>query len=97
MQIDLGSKVKDRITGLEGIVIGRTEWLYKCVRLVVQPQVIHEGQPVEAVSFDEDQLEVLAPPTAHLLNAPENLEEEEMLAPTGGPRDMPQRRPDARR
>jgi hypothetical protein len=35
-KINLGAFVKDKITGFEGIVIGRTQWLYGCVRYTVQ-------------------------------------------------------------
>ena len=54
--IKLGKRVKDTITGFEGIVVGRTEWLYGCVRVSVQPQTLHEGKPVEYQIFDEPQL-----------------------------------------
>lgn len=53
--IELGSEVKDRITGLTGIVVGRTEWLNGCKRITVQPQEIKDGKPVEAYTFDVEQ------------------------------------------
>jgi hypothetical protein len=85
-KIELGSSVKSRVMGLKGIVIARTEWLYHCVRYVVQPQELKDGRPVENCSFDEDELIVLAPPT------PEITGQEEIAAPnpkaiTGGDRD----------
>jgi hypothetical protein len=58
-KIELGSKVKDRISGFVGIVYARTEWMYGCRRYTVQPQELKDGRPVESVAFDEDQLEVL--------------------------------------
>ena len=33
----LGDKVKDTITGFTGVVTGRSEWLFGCVRCAVQP------------------------------------------------------------
>lgn len=33
----MGKLVRDKISGLEGIVVARTEWLYGCIRLNVQP------------------------------------------------------------
>jgi len=54
-----GDLVKDKITGFEGIVVARTEWLYQCVRISVQPQSLHDGKPIDCQTFDEEQLEVL--------------------------------------
>lgn len=57
--IELGDEVKERVTGLRGIVVGTTCWLNGCVRHVVQPAEIKDGKPVEATSFDEGDLEVV--------------------------------------
>lgn len=57
--IRLGQKVKDSITGLEGIVIARTEWLHGCVRITIQPQEVKDGKPVDSYNFDEPQAIVL--------------------------------------
>jgi hypothetical protein len=76
--LKLGDKVKDRITGFTGIVVARTDWLYGCVRFVVQPQTMHDGKPVEPLSFDEDSLE---------MQEPESLTDSAVKA-TGGDRDF---------
>lgn len=60
-KIELGTKVKDKITGLTGIVVCKAEWLYGCIRYVVQPQELKDGKPVDNCSFDEDQLKVIEP------------------------------------
>jgi hypothetical protein len=57
--IKLGQKCKDRISGLEGVSIGRCEYLYGCVQVLVKPQELHEGQPVKGHWIDEPQLEGL--------------------------------------
>jgi hypothetical protein len=57
--IGLGDKVRDKVTGLEGIVIARTEWMYGCVRLIVQPQKLHDGKPVDNYTIDEPQAELI--------------------------------------
>jgi hypothetical protein len=86
--ISLGDKVRDVVTGFEGIVIARTDWLNGCVRFVVQPDKIEKnGKQPEGVSIDEQQLEVLEAGKiklrAHL---------EERAAPkTGGPMPEPRR------
>ncbi len=54
--IQLGDKVKDRVTGMTGIVMARTDWLNGCVRMVVQPQELKDGKPVEPSSFDIEEL-----------------------------------------
>ncbi len=56
----LGTRVRDSITGLEGVAIARTEWLYGCVRIGVQPTELRDGKPAEQVWFDEAQLEPIA-------------------------------------
>lgn len=56
----LGDVVRDRITGLKGVAIARTEWIYGCTRYAVQPQELDDkGLPKEAQWLDEDQLEVM--------------------------------------
>lgn len=57
--IRLGAKVRDKVTGLTGIVVCRSEWLHGCVRIVVQPQELKDGKPVESSVFDEPSLEVI--------------------------------------
>lgn len=58
-KIQLGDRARDRITGLTGIVIGRTTWLRNCDRLTLQPEDLHDGRPVDVVSFDEPDLELI--------------------------------------
>ena len=48
-RIKLGQKVRDRFTGMEGVAVGRPEWLYGCVRVIVQPANLKDGVPVEEV------------------------------------------------
>jgi hypothetical protein len=56
--IQLGDRVKDKITGLGGIVIGVTDWLYGCRRITVQPEKAKHGKPAETFCVDEPQLVV---------------------------------------
>ena len=57
--IKLGSFVKDPITGLRGMAIARSEWLWGCTRIGVQPQELKDGRPVEETWFDEARLEIV--------------------------------------
>lgn len=59
MAIKLGSKVRDTISGYEGIATARTEYLYGCVRITIESQTLKDGKPVEAAWFDEQRVEVL--------------------------------------
>jgi hypothetical protein len=57
--VQLGDKVKDKISGFTGIAVARTDWLYGCIRITIQPEVSKEGKYVENQTFDEPQLVVL--------------------------------------
>lgn len=57
--IELGSRVRDLITGFEGAVIGRTEWLYGCARIVVEGLELKDGKPHDPQWFDEQRVEEL--------------------------------------
>jgi hypothetical protein len=57
--VKLGDKVKDRVTGLTGIVIARTDWLNGCIRMTVQPQELKDGKPVDSSCFDIEELVLL--------------------------------------
>lgn len=58
--IKLGSKVRDHITGFEGIAVARTTWLYGCNRIVIEPTSLDkDGSPVKPESFDEQRIELL--------------------------------------
>jgi len=59
VEIKLGSKVKDKITGLVGIAMARTTWLHGCVRISIQPQELKDGKPIELYTIDEPQCEVI--------------------------------------
>lgn len=81
-RIELGTKVTDKITGYTGQVIGRTEWLYACRRYTIQARELKDGKPVDAISCDEDQLDIVEEPA-----------ELHVMKSTGGPtREAPRPR-----
>ncbi len=56
--IELGAKVTDSMTGFEGVVIARVEYLNGCVSLEVQPESLgKEGSPLKPEWFDEQRLD----------------------------------------
>lgn len=57
--VKLGSKVKDSITKFTGIATGRSEWLYGCTRIYIEPAEMREGKPIEGQWFDEQRIEVI--------------------------------------
>ena len=60
--IPMGSKVKDRITGVKGIVTARTEFITGCIRYNVEQPVNKDGTVPEILSFDEERLDIVEPP-----------------------------------
>lgn len=83
-RIVLGMKVRDKITGVEGIAVARTEWLNGCDRICIQPEGIKDGKPHEISTFDEATCEIVG--KKHPFQKP---------APvfTGGPQNDPKPRP----
>jgi hypothetical protein len=84
--VSLGDKVKDRISGFEGIATCRSEYMFGCVRVGVSPRGTHEGKPVESQWFDEDQLDVIE---VSAIQRPASVDERR-----GGPMSAPPRRAD---
>ena len=58
-RIELGDRVKDRISGLKGIVTGVTYFLYGCTRMTLQPEEAKDGKPADGFWVDEPQLELV--------------------------------------
>lgn len=82
MAIQLGDVAKDTITGFCGVVVCETKWLHGCRRFTVQPRELHDGKIVEAMTFDEPQLELIEPGAA------------KGSSDVGGDRPAPMRRAD---
>ncbi len=54
--IELGKRVKDMISGFEGIATGRAEYLYGCVQYCIVPRIDGDGKSREGEWFDEGRL-----------------------------------------
>lgn len=63
MTIQLGDKVRCLVTGFEGIVTGRTEYINGCVQILVRPKAITtndgEMKMVDGEWIDVDRLKVI--------------------------------------
>ena len=56
--IKLGQKVRDIVTGLEGVATARIEYLNGCVQYCIKPP-IRDGKSSDAEYIDHQQLEVV--------------------------------------
>ena len=82
--LKLGSLARDTITGFEGVIIARTEWLNGCVRVSLQPRELKDGKPIEAICFDIQQVTLVEPGAG-------------ATKQSGGPMPNPSRAPDPAR
>jgi len=57
--IQLGTKVKDKITGFTGIVTGYVQYLTGCNQALVQPPVAKDGTYKDSWWIDEQRLELV--------------------------------------
>ncbi len=60
----LGTHVKDRITGIEGVATSVSFDLYGCIQVIVHPGVDKDGKPREQCWFDIARLEITSRPRA---------------------------------
>jgi hypothetical protein len=54
----IGKTVKDKITGFEGVAIGRVEYITGCNQVLVAPKVGSDGSLRASEWFDEQRLDV---------------------------------------
>ena len=59
LELKMGDKGRDKLTGLVGIVTGRSEYLFGCRHLLLQPAETKDGKPIEGTWMDEDRVELL--------------------------------------
>jgi hypothetical protein len=72
-----GDEVRDTVTGVQGVITGRYEYLNGCLRYTIE--YAKDGEPKD-MTLDEDRLELV-----------KSVKREGLLAPTGGPRTAPPR------
>lgn len=56
--IMLGQKASDKITGFEGILVGRAEYLYGCTQYCIAPPA-RDGKIGDSQWFDEGRISIL--------------------------------------
>lgn len=81
--IHLGDIVKEKITGLEGVVMARTEFLTGCSHLAILPQTLDDkGNMKEWVWLDETRFEKIDKPSVQIMEYGESIDK-------GGPQPHP--------
>jgi hypothetical protein len=60
--MQIGDRVKDRISGFSGITTGRTEYINGCRQFLVKPEKVKDdGDKLDGIWIDEQTLEVVNP------------------------------------
>lgn len=101
--IELGDEVQDLVTGAKGIVTCMTRWLLRNTDVVMQPQELKDGKPVDALCLHVAQVkitkkQVLDSPNRRALK--EEQAQQAVPAPVkrpGGPQKDPTTRMSAKR
>jgi hypothetical protein len=56
---ELGSVASDKITGFEGVIMCRTQWLNNCNVYGIKPQKLKDDKPIGLEYFDEPDIEIV--------------------------------------
>ena len=77
-KFELGSEVKDKVTGFKGIIKGRSQYLSGCNTYGIQSQKLKENKPQDWIWIDEDYLTLIK-------NKKITLKDEKDFIQKGGP------------
>jgi len=58
-KFELGQRLVDTISGFEGIVQTRSQWLNNCNTYAIIATKLQDGKPIDAQWFDEPQLKAI--------------------------------------
>lgn len=84
---EMGLKAVDIITGFEGVIIGRSQWLTGCNTYGLRPKMSKDGKLPESQFFDEAQITVTGKP----LKLGETVKKKDPVQDNGGPQETPQK------
>lgn len=59
MSVSLGDLARDTISGFQGIVTSKHDYLNGCTRFGLAPQTLKDGKPIETCIFDQEQVELV--------------------------------------
>lgn len=68
--IELGDKVRDRVTGHTGIATQRVECLNGCIQFAVRPRIKKDGTWPESYCIDLENLEILKKQEVRVIQRP---------------------------
>ena len=71
MNLQLGIKAKDSVTGFEGTITGHVRYLTGCDQYLIAPPVDKEGKHVEARWYDINRIVTLESTPSVILNTEE--------------------------
>lgn len=58
-KFEFGAKVRDKVTGFEGVVTARCEYMTGCIQYVVVPTVDKDGKEGKSTWMDEARMELV--------------------------------------
>lgn len=58
-EFELGQRLRDRVSEVEGIVIGRIEYLNGCTQYALKPKKLKDGKVLDAEWIDSQQVELV--------------------------------------
>lgn len=58
-EFELGQKLRDRVSEVEGICIGRIEYLNGCTQYAIKPKKLKDGKVLDAEWVDSQQVELV--------------------------------------
>lgn len=61
-RFDLGMTLRDKVTGFEGVVVGRGDHLSGCDTYGLQSKQLKDGLPTDVKWFDEPRVELIDAP-----------------------------------
>jgi hypothetical protein len=88
-ELKLGQKARDIVTGIEGIIIGKTEWLTGCNTYGIKPPVKEDGTNLEAIWVDEIRIEIVDPVSIF-----DKKKQQQSKDDAGGPQPTPRQHSD---
>jgi hypothetical protein len=68
VEIKIGDKVRDRLSGLVGYVHGKAEYITGCNQVLVNPRTVKDDKPVDGTWIDDSRIELvesLSTPETH--------------------------------
>jgi hypothetical protein len=90
-EIKLGDRVRDVYSKYQGIAIARSEFLYGCSRICIEPEELDkDGKMKDAMWFDEQRVELIEALGLRVTVSGAHVK-------TGGPQRDATRAPDAKR